>query len=193
MEGFDFDDHNAMEKSSSIINCGFRQIKKVFRVMEIFIVLVFLTWTFNRLPYAGEYLRQVVKFVHGHLFVFFLTNIIVLILFFTSRNLFLQHNAEIPDISGGGGGGGGGHQPEEVVYQDKETILEVTKVRVHRRSQSENFRRKGSAKELRRSETERRRRVVEEQSNEEFQRSIEEFIAKQVKFHQEEKLAIVCN
>lgn len=236
MEGFDFDDNVMMaERSSSMLRfCGLREIKKLFRIMEIFLVLLFLTWASNRLPFAvrisGEYFRQIVNIVHSHLFIFFLGNVIVLILFFKSRNLFLQHDFQnISEthmefcqefIKNSYGhthfAAESSPQPEEIVYQDKQTILEVTRVKVHRRSQSENFRRKkvleedkncGSrGKQLRRSETERQRRVeevaaknaemVDELSNEEFHRAIEAFIAKQIKFHQEEKLAIVlhgCN
>ncbi|XP_009621742.1 uncharacterized protein [Nicotiana tomentosiformis] len=80
-----------------------------------------------------------------------------------------------------------------------------------RRTQSENLDRK-SVEEIcvkfQRSETEKRLKVensgevspstetaygVDELSNEEFQKAIEKFIAKQVKFHQQEKLAIVLH
>lgn len=98
------------------------------------------------------------------------------------------------------------------MFQDKQTIVEVAKViKAHRRSgdQSENLRRAEGleedincssccGKQLHRLETEMRRRVedsgeVDELNNEEFQRAIEAFIAKQIKFHQEEKLAIVLH
>lgn len=230
MVGFDFDDDNTI-KSSSDNRSRFRglgEIKKLFRITEIFIVLALLTWALTRLPFAvrvsGEYLRHLVSIVVSHLFVFFLSNVIVLILFLKSRTLFLQHdiNSEIhvdfcqEFITSSGGAalsaGESFRQAEEnIVYQDKQTILEVTKVRVHKRSQSsESFRRErmsdcgGCGKQLRRSETERKRRVEEEAaaeqvekvdglSNEEFQRAIEAFIAKQIKFHQEEKLTIVLH
>ncbi|XP_071728148.1 uncharacterized protein [Rutidosis leptorrhynchoides] len=77
-------------------------------------------------------------------------------------------------------------------------------LKVYRRSQSENLMKRETEKvsgKLKRSETEVGRRqdddtpeendVVDDLSNEEFQRKIEGFIAKQVRFHQEEKLAIV--
>nr|XP_043618498.1 uncharacterized protein LOC122590231 [Erigeron canadensis] len=76
--------------------------------------------------------------------------------------------------------------------------------RVYRRSQSEilmmmkkdcneaSGKLKRSETEIRRTENEiKENDVVEELSNEEFQKKIEGFIAKQVRFHQEEKLAIV--
>ncbi|KAK1433301.1 hypothetical protein QVD17_10211 [Tagetes erecta] len=83
-------------------------------------------------------------------------------------------------------------------------------LKVYQRSRSENLMKiKGDLesdkvvdRKLKRSETEIGRRrdeataeeeksVVDELSNEEFQRRIEVFIAKQVRFHQEEKLSIV--
>ncbi|KAJ0516033.1 hypothetical protein HanPSC8_Chr11g0454301 [Helianthus annuus] len=83
-------------------------------------------------------------------------------------------------------------------------------VKVYRRSQSENLTKNECfpvPEKLKRSETEIGRRtvetpvtenvanddVVEELSNEEFQKRIERFIARQIKFHQKEKLAIVAH
>lgn len=83
--------------------------------------------------------------------------------------------------------------------------------KIYRRSQSENLKNRDPFLEsdkvngkLKRSETEIGRRkddtpvedeaadnVVDDLSNEEFQKRIEGFIARQVRFHQEEKLAIV--
>lgn len=98
---------------------------------------------------------------------------------------------------------------EEIVYQDKQIVSEVKPVsnddrKVYKRSQSEIVSevKPLSDGKLKRSETELGRRksetpvtenVVEELSDKEFQKRIEGFIAKQVKFHQEEKLAIVVN
>lgn len=78
--------------------------------------------------------------------------------------------------------------------------------KVLRRSQSENFKvdaLKKACGKLRRSETEISRKTersnqtlaecVEELSNEEFQRTIEAFIEKQLRFHKDEKFAIVSH
>ncbi|KAI3450978.1 hypothetical protein Pfo_007643 [Paulownia fortunei] len=233
MEAFDFDDNviQAEKPSPTPRFRGLREIKKLFRIMEIFLVLLSLTWASNRLPFVVRiscaYFRQLINVVVSHLFIFLLSNVIVLILLFKSRHLFPQQDFQ--NISETHldfsqefikNSDGRAHltresssQPEEIVYQDKQTILEVTTVKVHKRSQSENLRREKSmekdhkcgscGKQLRRSETERRRIVeevaaenvemVDELSNEEFQRAIEAFIAKQIKFHQEEKLAIVLH
>ncbi|XP_042018974.1 uncharacterized protein LOC121766796 [Salvia splendens] len=221
MEAFNFDGNSGKSNSFPAMFCGVGQIKKLFRIAEILTVLILLTWTSCRLPFAvrisGEYLRWLVNIVVSHLFVFFLSNAIVLILFYKSRSLFLHHgfhdHREIQvdfcqDFITSGAYFAGS---EEIVYEDKQTIFEVTRGRAHRRSRSANFRREKSGgnceKQLRRSETELRRRVeekkeaaaaevVDELSNEDFQRAIEAFIAKQIKFHQDEKLTIVlheCN
>ncbi|PPS10144.1 hypothetical protein GOBAR_AA10511 [Gossypium barbadense] len=114
---------------------------------------------------------------------------------------------------------------EEIVYQDKEIISEVNtstrkcedmepelepesdsdfeadNPRVYRRSKSEKLEREKVKKELRRSESEKKCRKIENMdeklfpeddlSNEEFQRAIEDFIAKQLRFRREESLSIV--
>ncbi|KAH6833807.1 hypothetical protein C2S53_009816 [Perilla frutescens var. hirtella] len=228
MVGFDFDDNTMKSEKTNSFTARFSvlgEIKKLFRITEIFIVLLVLTWASTRLPSAvricGEYLRRLVSIVVSHLFVFLLSNVIVLVLFFKSRTLFLQHDFQDSSeihvdfcqeylITSGGGAahfaGESFRQPEDIVYQDKQTILEVTKVRVRRSQSAEIFRREKEdcGKQLRRSETERQRGVeeaaaaaeaemVEELSNEEFQRAIEAFIAKQINFHREEKLTIVLH
>ncbi|KAL0448315.1 UNVERIFIED_CONTAM: hypothetical protein Slati_1387900 [Sesamum latifolium] len=208
------------------------EIKKLLRIMEIFLLLVFLTWASARLPFAvrisAEYLRQLVKVVVSPLFIFLLSNVILLTLFFKSpgdlifppqtafQSITESHMEYFcPEFIKDGGGSSPPAAEEIVTFQDKQTVLEVTKVNVHRRSQSTsemmstnleqdcNNSCSSCGKQLRRSETERRRRVeevateraevVDELSNEEFQRAIEAFIAKQIKFHEEEKLAIVLH
>lgn len=96
-------------------------------------------------------------------------------------------------------------EPEEILYQDKQSIYGV-RTNIDRRSQSETWKKEENLsediceKKLRPSERDKCRKVVnpgdvpdetvlvDELSNEEFQRAIEDFIAKQIKFHQEEKL-----
>ncbi|KAG8383360.1 hypothetical protein BUALT_Bualt04G0004400 [Buddleja alternifolia] len=223
MDSSGFDDHTHMmmkiENSNNSIPrfSSLREIKKLFRVTEIFLILIFLTWSSTHLPVAvkvsGEYFRQLANIVVSHLFVFLLSNVIVLTLIFNSRHFFphqsfqnlgeidveelcgefIEFSCEAPS-----------QRSEEIVYEEKRTVIEVTsEVKVHRRSQSESLRREkmmsleeDSGKQLRRSETEKRRKVVDdggetvvdELSNEEFQRAIEAFITKQIKFHKQEKI-----
>ncbi|KAI7739398.1 hypothetical protein M8C21_010741 [Ambrosia artemisiifolia] len=78
----------------------------------------------------------------------------------------------------------------------------VPNLKVYKRSQSENMMKNESCflnpdklnGKLRRSVTEKvANDVVEELSNEEFQKRIEGFIARQIRFHHEEKLSIVAH
>ncbi|GER27980.1 cytochrome c oxidase subunit 2 [Striga asiatica] len=208
MEIFDFDSQNETPAGKSRTAAGVLQpLRKLFLLVEISLLTISLAWASTRLPSAvrssGEIFRQILTFAAGHLAVFILGNAIVITLLVKSRRrpdddadeagLFL-------DLVGGGGGGGTPPTaaPVEVVYEDKRTILEVRGV--HRRSKSEKCsgtEEGGRGRLLRRSETAERRRgaaeVVEELSGEEFRRAIEAFIAKQVKFHQEEKVAIVLH
>ncbi|KAM4128682.1 hypothetical protein ACJW30_02G185200 [Castanea mollissima] len=106
-----------------------------------------------------------------------------------------------------------------VVYQDKQMVFEEKKStlrgeaemgsdsKVCRRTQSEKFERESSKKpreKLRRSETEKYMKVAQSDENlaeeeypklsdEEFQRTVEAFIAKQSKFHRQESFAIVVS
>ncbi|KAL6576126.1 hypothetical protein OROHE_000597 [Orobanche hederae] len=225
MEVFDFDHENVIRAEKSKINGLRENIKKLFRVVEISLVLISLTWASNRLPLAvrlsADFLRQILNVVVGHLFVFLLGNVIVLTLFLKSPR---RHQQDFQDTDGadfcrefmdsadGGAHLAGEPPPEEIVYQDKQTILEVAaRVKIHRRSQSDDTCSTGRSSEKKSSpeedfgddegggrlrRTERLRGavdVVDELSNEEFQKTIEAFIAKQVEFHQQEKVAIVLH
>ncbi|KAK4733371.1 hypothetical protein R3W88_007632 [Solanum pinnatisectum] len=93
--------------------------------------------------------------------------------------------------------------------EELETVMNkaLTKPKVPRRIQSEKLNEEKISVKFRRSETEKCRKItnpgdsvspktaheVDELSNEEFQKAIEDFIAKQTKFHQQEKLAIVLH
>ncbi|KAH0688799.1 uncharacterized protein [Solanum tuberosum] len=93
--------------------------------------------------------------------------------------------------------------------EELETVMNkaLTKPKVPRRTQSEKLNEEKISVKFRRSETEKCRKVtnpgdsvspetvheVDELSNEEFQKAIENFIAKQTKFHQQEKFPIVLH
>ncbi|XP_023748279.1 uncharacterized protein LOC111896541 [Lactuca sativa] len=236
-----FDIHNVkMEKANAMQRYrSFRKIAKLFRLIELFLAVVLLSWISTRLPFvvrvSGEYFRQLLSIIVSPLFIFLVGNVIVLTLVVKSGHLTGANTAvdnagtdlyedivnnvsdDDPPVL----------KHEEIVYQDKRIISEVNtkpitgeiKVsessansipdldpKIYRRSQSENLMKREPFLEteilnwkLKRSETEIGRRkvdspvdnVVDELSNEEFQKKIEGFIAKQVRFHQEEKLAIV--
>ncbi|KAK9066876.1 hypothetical protein SSX86_014199 [Deinandra increscens subsp. villosa] len=251
-----FDLHNVKaEKENAMLHYRrFRKIAKLFRLLELFLAVVLLSWISSRLPFVirifGDYFRQLLSVIVSPLFIFLVGNVIVLTLVVKSGQL--TGNFSVVDVAGTDlyeeivnnvteSDLPPVLEPEEViVYQDKRIVTEsiaktvstncrgeseiqiseTTKqkpsgdsvipdldLKSYRRSQSENLMKRECVVEadevsgkLKRSETEIVRRtddapaaenVVDELSNEEFQRRIEGFIARQVRFHQEEKLSIV--
>ncbi|MCD9646339.1 hypothetical protein HAX54_036105 [Datura stramonium] len=116
---------------------------------------------------------------------------------YEDKQMIFEESTEINQEQCGSG------KPETV------TNKALMKPKVPRRTQSEKLDKENVeviSVKLRRSETEKCRKVtnsgdvspetaheVDELSNEEFQKAIENFIAKQTKFHQQEKLAIVLH
>ncbi|KAL3377984.1 hypothetical protein AABB24_004087 [Solanum stoloniferum] len=248
MDAFDFGTEK-MENRVILIFHSFKSVAKLFRIVELCVGVFVLLWSSTRLPFvvkiSGEYFRQLISIILSPLFIFLISNIIVLTLFFKSGRFngdssTISNNTETElydsfiekeECSGNFTAGNSSSAPacEQTVYQDKQTILEVNAQtisesdgseetetetekdfysQIPRRTKSAKFER-GSNKEiygkLRRSETEMYRKIdnsvdpsetvypVDELSNEEFQKAIEDFIARQIKFHQEEKLAIVLH
>ncbi|XP_019182495.1 PREDICTED: uncharacterized protein LOC109177563 [Ipomoea nil] len=251
----------------------FKNVVKLFRVMELCFGLVFLSWTSARLPSAlkisGYYFRQVVTMMISPLFIFIVSNFIVVTLLLNSRLVYPNttsndddetklcksltessvHCGKLSEIFAPV------PVPDEIVFQDKQTISEVIANRESDREietavtdvkccseqeaspvriQAENSKdavesespptaeienyqtpsnpddaRAETVDELTNEElapTEKRnfRRLsnpddakeetVDELTNEEFQRAIEAFIAKQIKFHREETYTLTaCN
>lgn len=263
MDPFDFDSLKSEKATAAILRHDhFKSIAKLFRILEIFLGLVFFSWTSTRLPFAvkisGDYFRHFVSIIITPLFIFLICNLIVLILLFKAGNIFsgAHYTCNISSEFYEGFIKNGDNSiinltdaisspvPEsiQIEYQDKQTIFQVTNGRTvisneksldvsefadrspivpetisesksYRRSQSEHLdlNRESLEKEenhgkLRRLGTEKCRKIAnpgevpeetvyvfDELSNEEFQKTIEAFIAKQIKFHQEEKLAIVLH
>lgn len=245
MDAFDFGTEK-MENRVILIFHSFKSVAKLFRIVELRVGVFVLLWSSTRLPFvvkiSGEYFRQLISIILSPLFIFLISNVIVLTLFFKSGRFngdssTISNNTETElydsfiekeECSGNFTAGNSSSAParEQTVYQDKQTILEVNAQesdgseetetetekdfysQIPRRTKSAKFER-GSNKEiygkLRRSETEMYRKIdnsvdpsetvypVDELSNEEFQKAIEDFIARQIKFHQEEKLAIVLH
>ncbi|KAI3785303.1 hypothetical protein L1987_44419 [Smallanthus sonchifolius] len=239
MDIFDIHDVKAEKENAMLQYRRFRKIAKLFRLVELFLAVVLLSWISTRLPFVirifGEYFRQLLSIIVSPLFIFLVGNVIVLTLVVKSGQL--TGNFSVLDIAGSdlyeeivnnvSEDVPPVLEPDEIVYQDKKIISEVnTKpisgycceeneikvsdsvpdldLKTYRRSQSENLIKRECVVELRRSETEIGRRkvdtpveektvgnVVDELSNEEFQRRIEGFIARQVRFHLEEKLSVV--
>lgn len=196
-----------------------RKVTTFFRLAEVCLVLFFLTWFSSRLPKAarnsGDFFRQLCIFLISPRFVFFFGNAIVITLVAKSG----QFSGRSPVGSSSGtdiydeflkNSESSHHQKiraeEEVIYETKNVIFENPNPKTgsdtkkeYRRSASEGPA-PAKKRELRRSETDICRRAEEsgvraseavEMSNEEFRRTIEEFIAKQQKFRREESMAIV--
>ncbi|XP_061357651.1 uncharacterized protein LOC133301956 [Gastrolobium bilobum] len=171
---------------------------------------------------SAEYLRTLSAFAASPLFVFALSNAIIAALLAQSGSFAAQHSAS-PDADAGlyleflNNRDRDRPQSEDdvpppppaeaVEYQDKQVISvtvpdsgagAASDIANYRRSQSEKWKGKTEKvpprRELRRSETEKKRREYppenlypqDKLSNEEFQRAIEAFIAKQIRFLREE-------
>lgn len=129
MDTFNFD--NVMvEKANAMLRYNrLSNLTKLFRIGEICFLLLFLSWTSTRLPFAvkasGYYLRQLISFIISPLFIFLLSNTIVITLLFKSGLLndaepdlceeFIE-NTEI---------GASFIDPGEIVYEDKHIISEL--------------------------------------------------------------------
>ncbi|KAA8531907.1 hypothetical protein F0562_006376 [Nyssa sinensis] len=235
MDAFDFDNVKAEKANAMLRYHRLRDIAKLFRLVEVCLVIVFLSWTSTRLPFAvrisGEYFGKLIAVIASPAFIFVISNVIVITLLAKSGQLsgqtptvnnveadlyekFIRNGENRADfrleISPPA------PEPEDIVYQDKEIICEVSTITTskhesnesttaadaiseskdYRRSQSENLKRQRSDKScgtLRRSETGKCLKVlsfgqisaeksclVDKLSNEEFQRKIEAFIAKQI-------------
>ncbi|XP_026420824.1 uncharacterized protein LOC113316883 [Papaver somniferum] len=239
---------NAMRKFKRIKN-----IANLFRLVEIFLVFMFISWVStnhlsNLLKCFGEHLHNLSVFVAKPKFVFIVGNAIILTLFAKSGNNSYSSSSSssfsngfsetihhdlyddfIKNSNRNRAGSKTEVKEEEIVFQDKETVIEeefndvlVSKPvstaingdvdlmdsnnRGYRRSKSENLKNHGvyekqSLPKVGRSETEKYRNVekkkvsrcedVEMMSNDELRKKVEDFIAKQMRFHREESTTIV--
>ncbi|VVB18338.1 unnamed protein product [Arabis nemorensis] len=247
MDSFDFDNVKA-EKAKALRRFNrFRRIGRFFRAAEVCVALLFVCWTFSRLPFAvrisGEFIRRIAAVISTPLFVFLLGNAIVVVLLTKSsdqetpvavgsaeneiydafvRSVENRSKPSDEDLA------------EEIVYDDKQVIVTDSNSnlivdeniphveieidsdsvsdhpKVYRRSKSDVVSAKQSPdtvvkSSLQRSETEKCRKIVEDDddsnnnyrednlSNEEFQKTIEAFIAKQLMFRRQESLAVVVH
>ncbi|GAV76919.1 hypothetical protein CFOL_v3_20392 [Cephalotus follicularis] len=252
MDSFRFFDSVKEEKASAMQRFNrLRSIAGLFRFVELFLALLCISWTFNRLPFAvkisGDFFRHISGVIKSPLFVFLLSNGIIAALIAKSGGISDQrrHNAvtnlseEIMKNSGDRTKSLSEEEEEsreEIAYEDKQIIISgevhtITRTceshddvglfpdsnsesgsdsegpRIYRRTKSEKMEGRGGSGEkvLRRSETEKFTGKVgktcpdfagslhldDDLSDEEFQRTVEEFIAKQLKFRRQESLSIV--
>lgn len=209
------------EKSNAISRYNlFTTISKTLRLIELCILLLLLSWLLTRLPFAfslsAQFLRKLFAFAASPLFVFAVSNAIIAALLAQSRHFSAQHSPadglyrhllnsrHAPPSQPHA-------PPPSPEFHDKLVIAESVRDcppadpglgAKYRRSQSEKL--KGEAgktprrRQLRRAETEKRREDSPEilypqdkLSNEEFQRTIEAFIAKQLRFLREEESSAI--
>ncbi|XP_057976556.1 uncharacterized protein LOC131163806 [Malania oleifera] len=170
---------------------------------------------------SGEYLRQLSAVAVSPSFIFLLGNAIIVVLLAKSGQFSAQNSAGISAgtviceefLSSANGGKIGSespplsHEPEEIMYEDKQIISQRNEdssgtgsifavKKVYQRTQSEKLKScsENQSGVLRRSETEIYLKTVgqtDHLSNEEFRRTVEAFIAKQLKFHRQESVSIV--
>ncbi|KAF3592159.1 hypothetical protein DY000_02026453 [Brassica cretica] len=238
MDSIDFDSVKA-EKANALRR--FQSIGLLLRITEICAALLFVCWIFTSLPFAvrisGEFLRRLSSVVSTPLFMFVLTNSIVVALLTTKSTVFSGGGAEA-DIYRAFSRSGASHVSssdgdltgETIVLDDKEMIDTETDLnsssnsnptvardvtndhpppptKVYKRSKTEISAKQSPAMvtkpTLRRSETEKCRETVasceevpfpeDNLTNEEFQKTIEAFIAKQLIFRRQESLAVVIH
>lgn len=205
---------------------NFKKIANIVRTLEIVVVITLISYsisfTSSYLPSAveisGAFFRRLSSLLFSPHFVFLVGNVIIITLFAKSSGEDNSSNNAGDEISGENAGEGisveaekfpvetpavapvaEGGESEEKVYRRTKSTSEMV---VLKKAEEEEEEKK---KELRRSETEVRRKIkkapvimnrrfeADELSNEEFRRKVEAFIEKQQKALREEKLAVVLS
>ncbi|XP_008785078.1 uncharacterized protein LOC103703838 [Phoenix dactylifera] len=180
-----------------------QEMKRLFRCVEALAAVLLLSWSSARLAAAarlsGDLLRRLAALLLSPRFVFLLGNAIVLVLFAKSG-----HSSPSRAAASSPAGGGDIYDEfvdrrrqmmqcsaAEVVYEDKKVCVEG---RACRKSQSERLERGPIEPELRWSWTEiegsgPKQPLASEEDAEEFRRTVEAFIAKQLRFHRQESMS----
>lgn len=214
MDSFEIDSIK-VEKANAILR--YRQLRKItnlFRFIEVCLVLILVSKFSLQLPIAikvsGDYFRDLSVTLISPRFVFVVGNAIIIILFAKSGQFSGQNQAEKCDET---------HLYDEFVEKSEKGMIEISKseetlvmvdtyttyeAKVYRRTQSENPIKDNSDKthrELRRSVTEKCLKPTDSceknysedvMSDEEFNRKVEAFIARQQRFRREEEsMAVV--
>ncbi|XP_013608910.1 PREDICTED: uncharacterized protein LOC106315660 [Brassica oleracea var. oleracea] len=247
MDSFTFDNVKA-EKAKALRRYNrFRSIGRFFRAAEVCVAIIFILWTFTRLPFAvqisREFLRRIAGVISTPLFVFLFGNCIVVALL--AKSSVEENRGSTPSnaeteiyealVRSKPSDEEEEELAEEIVYDDKEVVvvadssnnniphgLEIDsdtcpvsdEPKEYGRSKSDvclNHMVIPKPSSLQRSETEKCIRTddinnnnnndddnmnnyaEDNLSNEEFQKTIEAFIAKQLMFRRQESLAVVVH
>ncbi|KAI5669118.1 hypothetical protein M9H77_18971 [Catharanthus roseus] len=211
MDSFGFHNNIKAEKANAMLR--YKRLKKItamFRLIEICIFLIIISRFTTQLPIAfkisGEYFKGLSVSSISPLFVFILGNAIVIVLFLKSGQLSSKngesndgkldlydeyvkncernreaYNQEIKKQ----------RKQSSFVSSKKEVVISdpPKEKKMMHRSHSENLKEVvAKGRQLRRTETEIRRKSAEEEmSSEEFRRTVEAFIARQQRFLREEE------
>ncbi|KAJ8764288.1 hypothetical protein K2173_006028 [Erythroxylum novogranatense] len=150
MDLFEFYNVKA-EKAKTMRRCDrLRNLTRLFRIIELCIALLLLSWALTRVPFliriSGQFFRRVTGVVASHLFVFMLCNVIVATLLVKSKRLWCENPAEInaepglyeefiensehrcPKSLSENAHNNLSLSTEDTFYQDKEIITEVNVV-----------------------------------------------------------------
>ncbi|KAF3339971.1 hypothetical protein FCM35_KLT15742 [Carex littledalei] len=188
-----------------------RAFSRALRLAEFSVAFLLVAYATRHLPTFFSFLRRLaIGLLHPH-FIFLLGNTIVALLLHLSRHL--PSSSSSPPLYQELLQADHAHETivslsstqQDVVFEDKEAVsVETTSMATKFiRSKSEKFEKKRKDdKLLRRSDTEIRKKrngeeVLEEEYRpsveeaDEFRKMIEEFIAKQARFHREESMSIV--
>ncbi|OIV92705.1 hypothetical protein TanjilG_25137 [Lupinus angustifolius] len=190
----------------------FTSITNTLRILELFIALLLFSWFLTHLPLSAHYLHKLSSFIGNPLFIFAISNAIIAALVAQSGQLTTAdddgdtNNTSHSSLSRVAEEL---HQRKTVTntHESETSTVTVTDCCVvtesnsdlrkfYRRSQSETSTendeegKKPARRKLRRSVTEKVRYPEDKLSNEEFQRTIEAFIAKQMRFLKEESMDI---
>ncbi|KAL6224599.1 hypothetical protein ACLB2K_003454 [Fragaria x ananassa] len=138
MDSWSFVDNVKDEKASAMRRYNrLRTIARLFRLAELCLAAVLLSWTFSRLPFAlrvsVDYLRLFSGVVSNPFFVFLVCNAIIVSLFAKSRHLptappNIEVETHLYDQFTKGKKSSSSEDvvsKEEVVYEDKQIISEV--------------------------------------------------------------------
>nr|KYP36821.1 hypothetical protein KK1_042035 [Cajanus cajan] len=182
---------NAVRRYNNVLDA----VSKTLRLLELCALILLLSWLLTRLPFALQFLRTLFALAASPLFVFALSNAIIAALLAhappSAPPLFL--NPPDPHAP----------PPEDTHFHDKQVISETLHDRpTYHRTHSQKT--PGNApprrRQLRRAETDTQKRrqnspqilyPQDKLSNEEFQRAIEAFIAKQLRFLREESSSAI--
>ncbi|ESQ31122.1 hypothetical protein EUTSA_v10004766mg [Eutrema salsugineum] len=136
MDSIDFDNVKA-EKAKALRRFNrFRRIGRFFRAAEFCVAILFVFWTFTRLPFAvqisREFLRRIAAVISTPLFVFLLGNCIVVVLLAKSSDQTTGaaaraetdiYQAFVRSVEDRSKPSDEDLTAEEIVYDDKQVIL----------------------------------------------------------------------